>query len=134
MSAIGLEEHERRLWPQLRERLREPGHMMALMRGALGGDVEVAAVVAVTPQGRVRPLAVLATPQEIVQEIRLVDDLRDSDGAGQDGPRRAKIGDYDVEILLDEGVDGPPRPLAILANPWIDQHLLLFARTLWRRR
>ena len=26
------------------------------------------------------------------------------------------------------------RPLAILATPWIEQNLLLFARTLWRRR
>jgi len=24
--------------------------------------------------------------------------------------------------------------LAVLTTPWIDQHLLLFARTLWRRR
>jgi len=30
--------------------------------------------------------------------------------------------------------DGSPRPLAILATPWIEQNLLLFARTLWRRR
>jgi hypothetical protein len=31
VSAIGLEEQERDLWPYLRERLREPGRLMALM-------------------------------------------------------------------------------------------------------
>lgn len=60
-SALGLEETERELWPELRNRLRQPGQLMALMRGVLGGDAEVAAVTAVTPAGVVRPLAIIAT-------------------------------------------------------------------------
>jgi hypothetical protein len=61
-SAIGLTDAERELWPQLRERLREPRHLMGLMRGVLADAVEVAAVIAVSPQGRVRPLALVVTP------------------------------------------------------------------------
>lgn len=133
VSAIGLEERERQLWPYLRERLRQPGHLMALMRGVLG-DTEVAAVVAVTPQGAVTPLAILATPEAIATEIRLVADGQDQDAARPDGLRRAKIGDYDVEVVVAEGSGGQPEPLAVLATPWIEQHLLLYARTLWRRR
>jgi hypothetical protein len=133
VSAAGLQDHERESWPWLRERLRVPGHLMALMRGALG-DTEVAAVVAVTPQGAVTPLAILATPEVIAAEIRLAPDEPDQDPAGRDGLRRATVGDYDVRVLVDEGPDGQPRPLAILATPWIEQHLLLYARTLWRRR
>jgi hypothetical protein len=127
VSAIGLEERERELWPDLRERLRQPGHLMALMRGVLG-DTEVAAVVAVTPQGAVKLLAILASPEVIASEIRL-----DPDGEDRDGLRRAMIGDYEVEVLVGTGPDGQPRPLAILATPWIEQHLLLYARALWRR-
>jgi hypothetical protein len=130
VSAISLEDSDRRSWPYLRERLRAPGRMMALMRGLLG-DVEVAAVVAVTPEGAVTPLAVLTTAAEIAQEIELsppgVDD------AGTEGLRPARIGDYDVEVLVEVGPDGRQRPLAVLVTPWIEQHLLLFARTLWRR-
>src|SRR5215217_3532572 len=63
VSAIGLTAPERQRWPELRERLREPGHCMALMRGVLG-DTEVAAVAAVTPDGTVRTLAIMASPQE----------------------------------------------------------------------
>jgi hypothetical protein len=134
VSAIGLEERERQLWPYLRERLREPGHLMALMRGVLG-DTEVAAVVAVTPQGAVKVLAILTTPEVIAQEIRLAPDEQRPDRAGRgDGLRRAKIGDYDVEVLVGEGPDGQPEPLAVLATPWIEQHLLLYARNLWRGR
>jgi predicted dehydrogenase len=51
VSAIGLEENERRLWPQLRERLRVPGQSMALMRGVLG-DAEVVAVPRLRPRWR----------------------------------------------------------------------------------
>ncbi len=130
VSAIGLEEHEREFWPFLRERLRQPGHLMALMRGVLG-DTEVAAVVAVTPQGAARPLAVLATSEAIAQEIRLSEPAPDGNSSG---PWPATIGDYDVQVLTDVGPDGRPRPVAVLATPWIEQHLLLFARTLWRRR
>jgi hypothetical protein len=124
VSAISLEASERRSWPYLRERLRRPGHLMALMRGLLG-DVEVAAVTAVTPEGAVTPLAVLTTADAIAQEVRL--------GPGQDELRPGRIGDYDVEVLVEAGPDGRPRPLAVLVTPWIEQHLLLFARTLWRR-
>src|SRR4051812_18459720 len=35
VSAISLEATERRSWPYLRERLRQPGRLMALMRGLL---------------------------------------------------------------------------------------------------
>jgi hypothetical protein len=133
VSAIGLEERERALWPYLRERLREPGHLMALMRAVLG-DTEVAAVVAVTAQGAVKPLAILATAEEIATEIRLVPDDDEHDGGVPDGLRRARIGDYEVQVVVGEAADAEPRPLAVLCTPWIDQHLLLFARTLWRRR
>jgi hypothetical protein len=128
VSAIGLEERERELWPLIRERLRRPGHLMALMRGVLG-DAEVAVVAAVTPHGRVTVLAVLTTTEAIAAETRLM--AEDHDRPSADGVRRARIGDYDVEVLVDEGPDGA-RPLAILTTPWIDQHLLLYARTLWR--
>jgi hypothetical protein len=127
VSAIGLEERERELWPLLRERLRRPGHLMALMRGVLG-DAEVAVVAAVTPHGMVTPLAILTTAEAVAAETRL---MEDHDGPSADGVRRARIGDYDVEVLVDEGPGGA-RPLAILATPWIEQHLLLYARTLWR--
>lgn len=50
-SAVGLGEQERQLWPVLRERLRLPGQLMGLMRGVLGGDAEVAALVTTTPPG-----------------------------------------------------------------------------------
>jgi hypothetical protein len=56
-SAIGLGEVDRVYWPELRERLREPGRLMALVGGVLGGDTEVACVAAVSPQGIVQPLA-----------------------------------------------------------------------------
>jgi hypothetical protein len=127
VSAIGLQERERELWPYLRERLRQPGHLMALMRGVLG-DTEVAAVVAVTPQGAVKLLAILATPDAIASEIRLTADEEDRDGL-----RRATVGDYEVEVVVGADPDGQARPLAILATPWIEQHLLLYARALWRR-
>lgn len=104
---------------------------MALMRGVLG-DTEVAAVVAVTPRGAVKLVAILATPEVIVQEIRLAEGQDQRDGH-PDGLWPAKVGDYDIQVLVDLGTQ-PPRPLAILATPWIEQHLLLYARTLWRRR
>jgi hypothetical protein len=128
VSAIGLEDRERELWPHLRERPRVPGQLMALMRGVLG-DAEVAAVVAVGPQGSVKPLAILTTAEEIAAEIRLLPD-EPGTGDGGHGLRRATIGDYDVDVLV--GEDG--RLLAVLATPWIDQHLLLYARALWHRR
>jgi hypothetical protein len=123
-SALGLEEAERELWPELRDRLRQPGQLMALMRGVLGGDAEVAAVTAVTPAGVVRPLAILATPV-IADEIDL-DDSGDTHVAG-------RIGDYEVDVLMtDKG--GVRRPAAVLVSPWIFENLTLYARKLWSRR
>jgi hypothetical protein len=128
-SAIGLDDSERELWPQLRERLRQPDRMMALMRGLLGSDAEVAAVVAVEPAGIVRPLALIATPA-IADEISLVDEpALDAENA----PRRGLIGEYDVEVLT-ASVDGETRPVAVLVNPWIFENLTLFTRKLWSRR
>lgn len=123
-SALGLEDTERELWPDLRERLRQPGRMMALMRGILGGDAEVAAITAVTPAGVVQPLAILVTPA-IADEIALPADLT---------PDRvtAQIGGDEVDVLL--GDQGDRRePIAILVNPWIFTNLTLFTRKLWTR-
>jgi hypothetical protein len=102
--------------------------MMALMRGVLG-DTEVGAVVSVTPEGMVTVRAILATPPAIAEEIRLLD-------VGTDRPwlRRAMVGEYEVRVVVGEWPDGQPRPLAILTTAWIEQHLLLYARALWRRR
>src|SRR5829696_3567099 len=74
-SAVGLADADRALWPMLRERLRVPGQLMGLMRGVLGGDAEVAALVTTTPSGIARPVAVLVTP-EIAEEITLLEDPR----------------------------------------------------------
>jgi hypothetical protein len=123
-SALGLEETERELWPELRDRLRQPGHLMALMRGVLGGDAEVAAVTAVTPAGVVRPLAILATPV-IADEIAVTDN-----GAGRASGR---IGDYEVELLMTDR-QGVRRPAAVLVSPWIYENLTLYSRKLWSRR
>ena len=123
-SALGLEETERELWPELRERLRQPGQLMALMRGVLGGDAEVAAVTAVTPSGIVRPLAILATPV-IADEIDLTD--------GGEDRAAGRIGDYDVDVLMTTQA-GVRRPAAILVSPWIFENLTLYARKLWSRR
>jgi hypothetical protein len=127
-SALGLDEAERDLWPELRERLRQPGQMMAVMRGVLGGDAEVAAVTAVTPAGVVRPLAILATPV-IAEEIDLDEPADDA----APGRRTGRIGDYPVEVLMTtSGTE--PRPAAVLVTPWIFENLTLFTRKLWTRR
>lgn len=130
-SALGLDETERELWPELRERLRQPGQMMAVMRGVLGGDAEVAAVTAVTPAGVVRPLAILATPV-IADEIDLDEPGADADDATA-GRRTGHIGDYPVEVLMTTSAS-EPRPAAILVTPWIFENLTLFTRKLWTRR
>ena len=97
---------------------------MALMRGVLGGDAEVAAVAAVAPNGVVRPLAILATPV-IADEIQLGETAGDR--------ARGRIGDYDVDVLMTER-EGVRRPAAVLVTPWIFENLTLYARKLWTRR
>ncbi|HZB47721.1 MAG TPA: hypothetical protein VE547_01390 [Mycobacteriales bacterium] len=114
-SAVGLAEQERALWPFLRERLRVPGQLMGLMRGVLGGDAEVAAVVTTTPGGVARPVAILATPL-IAAEIELVD------GDVRGDVQRGRIGTGDDR-----------RPVAIFTTDWIREHLSLYARELWHR-
>lgn len=122
-SAFGLDEAERLLWPHLRERLRQPGRSMGVMRGVLGGDAEVAVVVATTAVGISQPLAVLVTPA-IEAELTMPAE-----------PRRlatvpAKVGPYDVEALTDE----TGGPIALLMTPWLFQNLSVYARKLWSRR
>lgn len=127
-SAVGLADAERALWPLLRDRLRTPGQLMGLMRGVLGGDAEVAAVVTTTPTGISRPIAILVTPA-IAEEITLLEGSPGSD------VRRALIGAEEVEVLLGDlaTADGG-RPVAIFVTDWIRQHLSLYARELWHRR
>lgn len=121
-SAIGLDDHERELWPVLRERLRVPGHSMAMMRGILGGDAEVGVIAAVTPGGLSHPLAILVTPG-IAAEVGVVDPEGDT--------RRALVGDNEVVVLMDAAGH---RPIAVLVNDWIRAHLTVYARELWHRR
>jgi len=123
-SALGLDEAERTLWPVLRERLRQPGRLMAVMRGVLGSDAEIACVSAVTPAGIVQPLALLAT-SAIADEIALTGPTT------ADGIRAGKIGGYDVEVAVDESGE---RPLAVMVNSWIFHNLTLYSRKLWSRR
>jgi hypothetical protein len=125
-SAVGLGEAERALWPVLRDRLRKPGQLMGLMRGVLGDDAEVAAVVTTTPTGITRPVAILVTPA-IAEEITLLEP-----DPGRD-VRRARIGEDDVEVLLD-GSSEDALPIAVFVTDWIRQHLSLYARELWHRR
>jgi hypothetical protein len=128
VSAVGLEERERALWPYAREALREPGHLMALMRGALG-DTEVAVVVAIAADGTVHPVAILTTAAAIAEEISAIGSA--SAHSAHPHLRPARVGDYDVEVLVDERSG---EPVALLSTPWIEQHLLLYSRNLWRRR
>jgi len=125
-SAVGLDDAERALWPLLRDRLRAPGQLMGLMRGVLGDDAEVAAVVTTTPTGIARPVAILVTPA-IAAEITLLEPV-----PGRD-VRHARIGEDDVEVLLD-GASEDAVPIAVFVSDWIRQHLSLYARELWHRR
>ena len=125
-SAVGLGDAERALWPLLRDRLRKPGQLMGLMRGVLGDDAEVAAVVTTTPTGITRPVAILVTPA-IAEEITLLEAA-----PGRD-VRRARIGDDEVEVLLAEPNEDA-LPIAVFVTDWIRQHLSLYARELWHRR
>jgi hypothetical protein len=125
-SALGLADQERAVWPVLRERLRVPGQLMGLMRGVLGGDAEVAAVVTTTPRGIVRPVAILVTPP-IAEEITLL-------GAGTAADvRRGRIGDDEVDVLIASVEDTIARPVAILVTDWMREHLYLYSRELWHR-
>ena len=121
-SALGLEDVERVAWPQLRERLRQPGRLMALMRGVLGGDAEVAVVAAVTPEGVAAPLALLVSPA-LAAEIELDPPSGDAD------LRTGRIGEYEVELVMREGT-----PVAVLMTPWIFENLSVYSRKLWTRR
>ena len=127
-TALGLAEDERAVWPELRERLRQPGRSMALMRAMLGGETEVAAVVSVRPDGVVQPLALLVS-EELGQALELEDEGPDVPA----GVRRGHLGDYDVEVLMGADREGRPRPIALSMSPWISQHLFLAARRLWTR-
>jgi hypothetical protein len=124
-SALGLDDAERMLWPQLRETLRIPGRLMALMRGVLGADAEVAVVTAVGADGLVQPIAILLTPA-ITAELELP-----AAGAGE--RVTARIAGDPVDVLM-ATVDGQGRPVALFVNPWIAANLNLYARRLWRRR
>lgn len=119
-SALGLQDVERDSWSRVRERLREPGQLLALMRGVLGGDTEVAVAATVTPEGIARPVAVLVGP-ELAAEIEL------ADASAAVSP--ARLGPYDVEVVV---VDG--RPSAILLSPWLRENLTVYARKLWTSR
>jgi hypothetical protein len=121
-SALGLDEVERVAWPHLRERLRRPDRLMALMRGVLGGDAEVAVVAAVTPEGVATPLALLVSPA-LADELVL-----DPPHAGTD-VRTGHLGEYDVELLTVEDT-----PVAVLMTPWIFDNLSVYSRKLWSRR
>src|SRR5829696_2356011 len=125
-SAVGLGEQERQLWPLLRERLRRPGQLMGLMRGVLGADAEVAALVTTTPAGTVRPVAILVTPA-IAAEITFVDGSPDAQ------LRRGRIGEDEMDVLIGRVGREDPRPIAILVTDWMREHLYLYARELWHR-
>ena len=101
---------------------------MALMRGILGGDAEVAVVTAVTPAGVVQPLAVLVTPL-IADEIELTGD--DADQASDQVS--ARIGGDPIDVLMSTTAGSDRRPVAVLVNPWIFSNLTLFTRKLWTR-
>lgn len=119
-SAIGLEDHERLLWAPVKDALRQPGQLAGLMRGFLA-ETEVAVVIATSPEGRVRPLAVLAT-REIAEEIVL------PDRPPVTGWVPGQVLDYPAEIWLAEG-----RPTALRVTSWMHEHLTLYARQLWSR-
>lgn len=121
-SALGLEDVERVAWPHLRERLRRPGTLMALMRGVLGGDAEVAVVAAVTPEGVASPLALLVSPA-LAAELELAPAREGTD------VRTGHLGDYEVELLMQEDA-----PVAVLMTPWIFENLSVYSRKLWTRR
>ncbi len=125
-SAVGLAEQDRVLWPLLRERLRVPGQLMGLMRGVLGGDAEIAAIVTTTPAGIAKPVAIVATPV-IAEEITLLDSDPRAD------IRRGRIGGDDVQVVMGFLQDEDPWPVAVLITGWMREHLYLYSRELWHR-
>ena len=120
-SALGLEAVERDRWPYRRERLRRPGASMGLMRAVLGGDTEVAVVVATTPAGISAPVAVVVS-WVIAAELTVPDPVPDGIAPGFVGP-------YEVQVVCDQ--EGGPA--ALLINPWLFENLSLYARKLWVR-
>ena len=120
-----MEDHERALWAEVKEPLRQSGLLTGLMRGFLG-DEEVAVVIATAPEGRVRPVAVLVTPN-IAEELV----LPVSASPVGDAPVAAHAGEYPVQVWLGR----QPRagqPVAVEVTPWMLEHLVLYARQLWR--
>ncbi len=123
-SAISLEDHERTTWVEVKESLREPGQLSGLMRGFLGEEVAVA--IATSPDGVVRPLAVLVT-DNIAAELVVP---RPVPGPGW---VKAQAGDYPVEVWVGAS-DPDAHPVALKMTDWMQEHLLLYARQLWHRR
>lgn len=95
---------------------------MALMRGVLGGDAEVAVVAAVTPEGLASPLALLVSPA-LAAELELAPAREGTD------VRTGRLGDYEVELLMRDDM-----PVAVLMTPWIFENLSVYSRKLWTRR
>ncbi len=125
-SAIGLEDHERALWAEVKEPLRQSGLLTGLMRGFLG-DEEVAVVIATAPAGRVRPVAVLVTAsiaEELVMPVPAAP-------AGA-GPVAAHAGEYPVQVWLGRQ-HRAGQPVAVEVTSWMQEHLVLYARQLWRQ-
>lgn len=122
-SAFGLAAAERSQWPYLRERLRQPGASMGLMRAVLGGESEVAVVVATSAAGISAPVAILVTP-EIAGELRLPAEMGPSGGISP-----GHVGSYDVDVIY----DAAGAPVAILISDWIFHNLAVYARKLWSR-
>jgi hypothetical protein len=100
---------------------------MGLMRGVLGGDTEVAVVVTTTPAGISSPLAILVT-DAIAAELDLLDQDRSA------GLCRARIGEDEVDVVVDRLPGEEPQLLALLITGWMREHLYLYARELWHRR
>lgn len=98
---------------------------MALMRGVLGSDAEVAVVATVRPDGVTRPVAMLVTPA-IADEITLTSTPADGD------LQAGRIGEYQVEVVVAPG--DPGTPIAVMMTPWIFENLNVFSRKLWSRR
>jgi hypothetical protein len=97
---------------------------MGLMRGVLGGETDVAVVVATSSDGLSVPRAILVTPA-------IADELAMSPGGPSRGVQIGKVGEYAVEVVVDEASGAP---LALLMSPWIFENLSLYARKLWWRR